>query len=232
MLTPISDITKFFRYEKEKSRLVFIGEDLNVLVPKRYSVYNLLIVEDTVRTLGIVGLEIDNRYSAALLLLSEIEMAPSEVTEVTIEDKQYLKLNFKKEDVFLVSTKEIQNSSITYSIFVEFITRGKLPYFLSYKNIAYLFDSALTMTSTNLDMDHVIFEIVYAHLHRDKDDITKFYRNTDMKKPPQSIPLRSVNFGPTSTTAKLLGSYFDDGLTATLISHSDTRHDIEDYLRS
>jgi hypothetical protein len=81
-------------------------------------------------------------------------------------------------------------------------------------------------------MDHVIFEIVYAHLHRDKDDITKFYRNTDMKKPPQSIPLRSVNFGPTSTTAKLLGSYFDDGLTATLISHSDTRHDIEDYLRS
>lgn len=232
MLKTISEIKKYFKHDPKTKRLIFTGKELIIKIPKRYEVYDLLHVGNNVKTLGIVDLEFDQKERAGLMLLANIKIHPSSITQTEIKGLTYYVLTLNKGDIFIDGTDIIQDSTIAYSIFVEFVSYGKLPYFISYDDIATLFDTAERMTGSNLDMDHVIFEMIYAHLFRDPNDIMKFYRHTDLKTPPVNIPLRSITAGPQSTTAKIMGSYFPEGLNSALVHPSKERHVIEDLLRS
>ena len=52
-----------------------------------------------------------------------------------------------------------------------------------------------------------------------------------LSRPPALIPFRSVTYGATNTTAKLMGAYFDEGLTSALVNPSQRTEKIEELLR-
>lgn len=233
MLKDIKSVKKYFKLDASKKKLIFTGNKLVVHIPKRYEVYGLLDIGNTITTMGIVNLIINDKEQAGLMLLALLEMEYSEnLEEVEINGLTYLVVTLHKGDVFMNKTQVIQTGNIAYAMFIEFISLGKLPYFIDHDNSAFLFDSSGPMTGSKLDVEHVIFELICAHLSRDPDNIDKFYRHTNMKKPSKRIMLRSVAHGPESTTAKLLGSYFGDGLTSALTADPTDQHSIEDMLRT
>lgn len=230
-LKHITDISPYFKYDEKKHTMTFIGDTLEIRIPKRFDAYGLLNITDVVECLGIMDLIIDGTYNAHLHLLALLTVEPSEVSVKMIEGQEYQILTLYNGDRFISNTVVVKNQSIVYALYVEFITRGNIIYTMGYQDLIWLFDSVKQMCDTSLPVDHAIFEMLYAHLARDGQDKFKQYRHTDMKAPFEFVGLKSVSFAPDSTTARLLGAYYADGEMASLLHTNEDRQVFEDLLR-
>ena len=229
--TKIQNIDAFFAYDPEAHTMRFMGESLEARVPKRFETYNLLQIHDAVDTVGVMDLIIDDTYQAGLHLLAKITTHPTEISNITIQNVEYMVLTYTTGDLFIANTQIVKNSNIIYALYVEFITRGNIIYTMGYDDIAWLFDSSKKVTGSAIPVDHVIFEMIYSHLARTQENKFIQYRHTDMSGPFSFIALRSVGYAPDSSTSRMLGSYFDDGLNSNLVYENDERHPVEDLLR-
>lgn len=227
----IKDVSKYFKYNPEKHTITFTGDSLVIHVPKRLEAYNLLHITDVVETVGVMDLIIDDTYQATLHMLAGVKVAPTEIATITVNNVPYLKMTLVTGNLFTTSTTVIKNKNIMYACYVEFVTRGNIPYTMGYDDLFSMFDQAGPMCGSKLPVDHAIFEVIFAHLSRNPDNRFQQYRHTDMTKPFEFIALRDVAYAPTSTNARLLGSYMDDGLNAALINVSEERQPFEDILR-
>lgn len=222
---------RFFRYDAKAKTMTFVGDTLEARVPKRLESYNLLNVADTVTVLGVMDLIIDDTYNARLHMLAKFDTEPEELESVTVDGLEYMVLRYSTGARFIAKTQVVKNKDIIYAMYVEFITRGNLPYWYEYDNLAWLFDQAKSMCDAGLDVNRSIFEVINAHLARDAKSRFTQYRHTDMAGPFSFIPLRSISLAPDSTTARLTGSYFSEGLNSSLISTNTINHPFEDALR-
>ncbi len=228
----ITDIDQFFDYNDTTKEMVFTGISLICYIPQRYETYHLLTMADTVTTLAVFDMIFEDRFQASLLMLTTIEMEPDDVSKIMVGDVAYIKLTLSTGARFICNTERIADSAITYAVWMEFITRGKLLYSIGYDKLATLFDKAQALCGINLAADHVILEMIYSHLSRAQDNMTVQYRHTDQKDPFTLIPLRSVGYATDSTASKLNGSYFGSALNSSLIQTNEEFSDIEQILRS
>ena len=228
----IKDVDKFFEYDPKTKHMTFIGTSLEIYIPYRYQVYDLLLLSDTVTTLGVFDMIINDQFQAGLLMLTTIEMEPDDVSTLMIGELQYVKLTLSAGCKFICNTERIADSSIVYSFWMESIARGKLPYFIGYEALATLFDQAKNMCDQDINVDHVVFEVLYSHLSRDADNLTIQYRHTNMEKPFTFIELRNVGYATTSTASRMMGSYFANALNSSLLQTTTEHSDFEDLLRS
>jgi len=227
----ITDLDHYFSYDPKRKEMTFIGTSLVVYIPQRYSVWNLLTISDTITTLGVVDLIIDDTYQCGLLMLTTIEMEPDDVGNITVGDIQYLVVTLRQGSRFVCNTERIADSAIVYALWMEFITRGKLIYNIDYDTLATLFDQAGPMCDASLNVDRVIFEVIYAHLCRDPENLAIQYRHTKMTEDFKLIELRNVGYATSSTTSRLMGSYFSTALNSSLIQTSTAHNDVENLLR-
>lgn len=230
-LKHITDISKFFEYDAKKHVTTFVGESLEIRVPKRFEVYGLLNITDTVETIGVMDLIIDDKYQASLHMLAVIEVEPSEISTIMVGSIQYQVMKLFHGDRFIANTQVVKKGNIIYALYEEFITRGNPIYTMKYEDLLTLFDQAGEMCGADLPVDHAIFEMIFSHLSRDANNLFTQYRHADMSGPMEFIALRSVAHAPDSTTARVIGSYYTEGLTASLLHHNEDRKPFEDLLR-
>ena len=223
------DIDTFFKIVDES--MVFIGDKLEVRIPCRYSVYDLLEVTEHVRTIAIFEMIVNDTYSYGLILPNVIVMNPTSVDRATINEVDYRVCTFLKGDKFMLSTTVLKETFVPYYLYKEFINLGNMPSFLNYNDTALLFSNVEEMCDFNLKASPAILEMLYAHLYRDPDNLYVKYRYTDMSKNPVFIGTRDVAFGTESTTSKLIGAYFNDGVNSALVNASDRHYYLEDMLR-
>lgn len=222
----LQSIMKYLK--KQNNTLVYDHfKPLKVYIPKFYESRGFFSIENTVTTFGVFKLEIDN-YTGTLIFPSLIEMDPTDINS----NEDYNILIFEKGSIFIANTFIISNPNFIYEIFTTFVTLGKSLPFLKYDDIPYIFDFAQKIAQVSLNSRRTAFELIYGELTRDSKDLNTRYRNTNMKNPYQIISLHNVVYGPKSTSAKLLGSYFNDGLTGSLIAEHDESYPLEQILKS
>lgn len=226
------DLDAWFEFNAKTKEMTFIGDSLVVYIPKRYEVYDLLTISETVKTLAVLDLVINDTYHSGLLMLTTIEIEPDDVSNTTIGDVPFLVLTLSKGSKFICHTDRIADNTIVYALWMEFITRGKLLYNIDYDTLSRLFDQAGPMCSANLGVDHVIFEVIYAHLCRDPENLAVQYRHLETKKGFKLIPLRNVGYATTSTTSRITGSYFGAALNSSMIQTVEEKTPLESLLRS
>lgn len=227
-LKKIKDLSKFIERQKDGS-FIFLGESLEVRVPVRYRQYGLLEVTQNVETLGLMDLIIDDKYECTLNILAKVVLCPSESEETNIDDTPYLVMKFYKGDTFILHEDVIQDSSIIYAVYVEYITLGHRLYTVGYNELTMLFDRAKELTGKSVD--RLIMEFMVAHIGRNRKNLFEQYRYTDMKEDPVIIYLKSINLSPTSTSTRMMGAYDEDGLTSSLNTTVEKRQPFEDILR-
>lgn len=227
-VTKIKDPGPFF--QRNGKSVVFTGETLEIRIPKRFEVYDLLEVTEVVTALGIMDLIINGRYQCGMVILDQIQIEPSEVSETTIDGIPYVVLYLSPGDVFIANRFAVKQDRVIYAVYVEFLTYGKPIYFLDYNRLALIFDKAKPMTGSGIGVDRSVFEMMVAHLARDPNDLYKPYRFTDMKRPMFLIPLEQVPYSTTSTSARLLGSYFNDSTAASLVTDNKQNYPFEEIL--
>jgi len=222
-----NSIMKYLK--KNNGSLTLATKSLTCRIPEHYVNSKLAIVDDKVRTLGIMEMIWNDDEHCILKILGTITMVPSTITSTTIQGMKYFELKFVEGDTVVEHTEIIKDSSIGYNLFNMFITHGKVPYFMSYETMAELFDTSGAHTGSGLNFSHIVFELLTAKISKDRDGKTP-YRLTDMKNKPIYMKTKDVS-GAESGTAKLLGSYFGDAINVGLLDEHTENSDVEDLLR-
>lgn len=209
-------------------------DDTIITVPAYWEEKGLFIRGDTISVIAICPIIVGNYY-AVLNILSLISTDPESISIVSIEDVDYIKLFYSKGDRILSKSNVVLDDGLPYKAFDELIDRGKVPWYLTYDDMGKLMDTAADYTGLKFNIDHAIFEMVASLMTRDSNDRSKFYRhrlNVDPKTQYTFIPMSSVQYGASNTTAKLIGAYWSEGLSSALVHPSERKELIEDLLRS
>ena len=230
-VTPITSVKKYFKRDESKRTITFIGDSLQVRIPKRFQSYRMLEITDVIKALGVMDLIINDKYQCSMNILGRITIIPSRYEEIVIKDVPYLVAHLEHGDIFINDTNIAQEASVMYAVFCEFVTRGHPLYTLTYEEFALVFDRVKQFVGRGLGVERSVFELIIAHISRDKKDLFKQYRHTDLKNPPVYIDLNNVSLAPTTTSSRMVGAYFEDGLTAALITTAKDKAPFEEIMR-
>lgn len=205
-------------------------------IPERYLEKDLAELGENVSTIGIMAVIVGKNYATSTLN-GRVKLRPSKIATIRIDDVSYLELTFDPGAAVFVETQLVKDDVLAYKIFDEFIAKGRVPWFMSYDDLLKLFETADEFAGVNLGRSHAILEMIAAAICRDSRNREVYYRQSVKQqsdivtRPPDTIPLRSISYGASNTTAKLMGSYWGDGRNSALTNPSDKVEKIEELLR-
>lgn len=226
----MADLSNKFEYSEKDDCTRFMGDKLIIRVPEHYTMLGYLVIAEVVHVLGIFPMNVDG-VDCGLQIPGVIDVDPSDIRTETINDKKYTILELHRGDRIMCTSSVIKNGKLHYEMWKEFIGGGKMPEYLDYDATACLFDDCKKITGKGIDVNHAVIEIVYAHIYRDRDDLTKLYRLTPMTKPPVTIKLNQPAYATNSTHARIIGSYAEQGMNTALIHQNAENVEIEDIFR-
>ena len=103
-----------FQQANSSSPVIFTGDKCVVnILQKLEETYGCVSVTDTVTTLGVFDMEVDGVQSG-MFLVGRIEMHPSDVARVTIDNTPYIQLTFKKGDTFIKTTNIVIEEKLAF----------------------------------------------------------------------------------------------------------------------
>lgn len=213
---------------------------VKIYVPERFVEKNLAVIGAEVLIVGIFAIAVEDNgklFYGVSTANAMMRIKPTTIATVKFDQDSYLEFSFDPGSVVIATTQLIKSDTLVYYIFDEFIAKGRIPWYIGYEDLAKLFDSADHHAGVNLGPNHSILEMFAAAIARSPQSRSKYYRHTvaaqsdATENPPTFIPLRSITYGATNTTAKLTGSYFSDGLTSALVNPSERTERIEELLR-
>lgn len=208
----------------------------SLYVPARYRDVGLLNVGAETYILGMLAYVVGNTYSA-MRIPAMFRSEPSRLNTVTFNEVSYIELVYEPGDIVIANKDIVQDDALLYELYSEFFAKGYIPWFFNYFDIGRIFSESPYYTGVRLGANHAILEMLAATISKAPNKPTQFYRQfvekiDDVeKKPPFIIKLSSVSYGATNTTAKLIGSYFQEGIVSALVNPSDRVEPIEDLLR-
>lgn len=226
----MADLSNKFEYSEKDDCTRFMGDKLIIRIPEHYTMLGYLVIAEVVHVLGIFPMNVDG-VDCGLQIPGVIDVDPSDIRTETINDKKYTILELHKGDRIMCTSSVIKDGKLHYAMWKEFIGGGKMPEYLDYDAAACLFDDCKKITGKGIDVNHAVIEIVYAHIYRDRDDLTKLYRLTPMTKPPVNIKLNQPAYATNSTHARIIGSYAEQGMNTALIHQNAENVEIEDIFR-
>jgi hypothetical protein len=228
-------LAQFFQHKNDQ--MIFTGEVLKVYVPKRYENRGLLVFGDINKVLGIFEMEVfdssltKGSKAQGLVCPCMLSTIPSTINSTYRRGIDCYVFEYNRNQIFLTTTTVLKQEKLAYAIFMEMLSLGNIPAFMTYDQIAFLFDKVIQTTGANLNINHSVFEMIYSHLFRDAEHTGVKYRHTDMKKPPTFVALRSVSEALTSNTSRLYGSYAVAGLDAALTDTVEYSSELENLIR-
>lgn len=229
--------------EKVHAALKEVGNSLvatkrcKIYIPEHYSGAFLGSIEDEVRMVGIFGIVVEDAYYAASRVCAMMQLDPSSTTVIDINGENYLEFTFEIGDTVIKNLNLVKQSTLSFRIYDELIAKGKVPWYLSYEDMCFLFDTSKDHADASLNVDSAILEMIASSMARSKGSKNIFYRHVvktaaDVGKVDfVYVPLRSVAYGATNTTAKISGAYFQEGMTSALLTPSERNETIEELLR-
>lgn len=208
-----------------------------IYVPERFVEKQLAVIGAETYIVGIFAIVVDDKYYGVSTTNAMMRVTPTTISTVKFDQDSYLELTFDPGSVVFATNLLIKSDTLVYYIFDEFIAKGRIPWYIGYEDLATLFESADRHAGVSLGANHSILEMFAAAVARNGQNRSKYYRHSiesqedPVKRPPAFIPLRSITYGATNTTSKLMGSYWNDGLTSALVNPSEKQERIEELLR-
>lgn len=206
-----------------------------IYIPEHYMSCALGNIADVISIAAVYGIVVDNKYYGVSSACALMQTAPSGSNVVDIHGEKYIEFSYQVGDRVIINLNLIRTSTLVYRIYNELITKGKIPWYFDYSDLCFLFDTALLHGGANLNTDSALLELLAACMARTKANRMEFYRHHPeladrAKSPPVYIPLSSVAYGATTTTSKVLGAYFNEGLTSALVTPTREVSSVEDLL--
>lgn len=233
----VRDATRVHKVLKEVNGSLVTSQPCKIYVPESYMTSELGGIEDMVHVVAIFAIVIEDKYYAVSKACALFHTKPSHMSVVTIDNEKYMEFAYNANDKIFENINLVRTGTLVYRIYNEFIAKGKIPWYFTYSDLSFLFDTALLHGNADLRANSSLLELLATTMARQKQDKSKFFRHsTELKNQhshsrPWFIPLRFAALQATNTTAKLLGSYFSDSLSSALVNKSENVESIETLLR-
>lgn len=234
----IRDPNRVYQALAKTAGKLIAKEPIRIYIPERYVERDLAFIGSETYTVGIFMIATeDNRYGISLIN-AMVPIDPTNTTIVSFNDIKYYEFYFRKGSTIVTNLNLVKDKKLIYSIFNEIISNGKAPWYLNYLDFAKVLSTAPKHAGVSIGENHEVMELLTSNLARDPEDKTIYYRQIinsldDIKRiPPAMIPLRSVQYGATNTTAKLAGSYFRPALVSALVNPTERVGRIERILKT
>lgn len=240
------DVTKLIRDPSKVHAALKDVEDgstiavkpVKIYVPKRFLDKRLAVIGQEYRILAFYAMVVDDKYWAYSDAIGFLEIEPSNVNDVIIDEDTYLEFEFEVGDRVFKTTDMLVDDTMCYRVYDEFIAQGHTPWYMGAEEDAGIMDTASYHADANLQTNRAIFEMITSSRARDKNDRAKYYRHTVKSttdfttRPPELIQLRDVTYGASSTVAKMVGPYFKDTIASAVVTPSTRVEGIEQHLRN
>lgn len=146
-------------------------------------------------------------------------------------------LHYQAFETIFDNVRVISDDKISYWIYDYFIALGRIPWYMNYEDVLKLYDLDKHFIGKLIAPKPTILELIasitarnpnndrqlYRHLVKDVDDLQRI--------PPKWTPLKNVTLGAVDTFSKVMGSYFEEGMTSAIADNSDVQTEIEKVLR-
>lgn len=227
-------VKKAWHADKKDGTIVAL-EPCKIYFPKHWVEGGLGHIDDRFNVLAMFGVVVDGSYAvsdaAAIMPLT-----PDEVNTVKIDDGDYYELSWDKGGVICPNRFLVKEAGIAYEIFLEFISKGKTPWYMGVERLAQIFRTSKLHAGADLSADPSILSNFTAFRCRDTKNPKKYFREAIQTQAdlnttrPQINSLNSVAGNATNTTAKLLGANLAEGAVSAVINQSQTHEALEDRL--
>jgi hypothetical protein len=213
-------------------------KDVKIYIPVRFAERGLAEVGIETYIVGVYGIVVEELYYGTSLVNAMIHIDPTSTVKILIGDEEYYEFFFPAGSTIMKSVNLVKHDVITYRIYDELMSKGRVPWYMNYIDFGRIFDSARYHAGANIGTEQEVTELIVSILAREEKDRTKYYRTVIKKmdevlsSPPAFIPLRSVQYGATNTTNKLAGSYYGAGVISALVDPADRTERIEALLRT
>lgn len=220
-----------------KDNKTYIKEDIQVMFPERYIEKDLCVIGNNVSVVSIYGLIKDDRYCLVSAPIIQY-LNPYLVDDVEYEGIKYKVLYFSRNNTYSDNNELIKTNKIMNNLFTEFITSGKIPWFISYEDVSNLFLETAKYADSSIGNDPLIMEILTYLISRSSNDKNIYFRYEINKREDLNtkkvtyVGLNNVFYSLNNTTSKLIGGYFTDALTSALVKEEESTSTVGDILRS
>lgn len=207
----------FSKYLSIKGETTFTNTEIKVMFPSRYIKRELAYIQnDFVRVIGIYAiLDNDNNYTVIRTPIYH-ELQYNHLEYVVVDDVEYVLTTVFKDTVFILNNNLVVSDKFVYDIFDEFFSKGKVPWYLNYEDVARLFEDGVKFANVKIGNDPFIFELLTSIIARSSDDKTKKYR-TNPSNGLAFVGLNDVIYGFNNTGASLIGGYFKEGIVNSIV---------------
>lgn len=206
----------------------------SIVIPERYIERELASVADEFQSLAIFAMVTPDGFYAVSTAIAMMRLNPISTTKVTYKEEAYLILEFAPGSIVMHATDVVKNEVLVYEVYNDFIDSGHIPWFLSYNDVLTLFEDSPHFTGMRLGSNRAVLSLIVSTIARSAKDRRVHFRLADPlnEKDLFWIPFNSIIYGPKTTTARLMGAYFDTGLVAALTTQNDAPERVEDLLRT
>jgi hypothetical protein len=222
--------------ELEDGRLVTV-KGCKIYCPVRFSECNLASIGAETYICGVYAMVYDGAYAVSTVNAME-HITPSFTNKVVIGGDEYFEFEFTPGSTVIATLDLVKNKNLVYYIYAEIISKARVPWYLSYDDLAHIFDTAFEHAGANIGQQHEVTELLVSIISRNPNNRVEYYRQAvksleDLSAvKPDYISLKSVAYSATNTLNKLAGSYMGDGVVSALVSPSERVERIEKLLRA
>ncbi len=212
--------------------------DLKIHMPERFNGRNLAEVGVRTYGCGIFAYIVEDKYYAISLVNAMMELSPTSTSKVEIDGDLYYEFFFERGSTVIVSSALIQQDTLTFRIYDELMSKGRVPWYINYLDMAKIYDTAKYHAGANIGQEQEVTELIVSLISREQGNLKNYYRQSvkDMRdlvlRPPAFVPLKSVQHGATNTTNKLAGARFADGIVSALNNPAERTERVERILRT
>ena len=203
--------------KKQADNTVITNRGCKIYIPARFAERNLADLGVDNYIVGMFAMTVDDTYYSFCNINALIQITPDSVNKINIEGEDYLEFVFMKGSTVIKNTFLIMNDVLVFRIYDEFMSKGNIPWYMSYEDSGKMFVTAGKHGGTSVGSNPEVVEMLIATIFRDAKDRNISLRtiiNTRedlITKKFVTIPLRSVAYAASNTTNKLAGSYFSVG---------------------
>ena len=226
---------------KAKDGSLMVKKETKIYLPLKYRARGLASFGSNTRSVAIFPIVVGNDYSV-MKVCANIDLTPTSTRSVVMEDEEFIELTFAAGSMMFKSVSLVQSAVLVYYISDHFLSKGDIPWFITYSDLSEIFDTAIKHAGTDLNVDPAILEVIAASLSRQTKDRTKYLRHAlkgqaDFEYPDKLaggvsyISLKNIELGATNTTAKLMGNYYVEGVSSALVTKTDRLEGVEELLR-
>lgn len=220
-----------------KGNKVIAKEKVTIYIPEYFTRSALADIGSDIYIVGIFAMVLDDGSYAKSNTPAKLRISPIYTRELKIGAMDYLGFVFESGSTVIENTDLFKDNSLLYLVFNDILSKGRMPFQLSYDDVGDIFAKAKEFTGSGIMDNWEVMAILISMLARDPDDPNRQFRervksfNDADSLTPYWSPIRSVQFMATNTMSKLAGSYFSDGLVSALTTETKEVEPIESILR-